>query len=577
MARISLSGIVNENGISKTNYTGKGNGRLKFISKCGELWSNPIEIDDYLFLGTGRTTDWYGTNITLENNIVKWTVPSSNQYLGYRNTSATDLRNKTITTTVRINSEHIRFATYVHNGTSWVTMSSVYVQSDVETTLISKIPSNAQQVWIRIQSNSTTDKLSEGDEVYIEKWEMSVSPTLQHYTPISIASSSSIIQTGESATLTATLTNVLGEPMANTSVDFIESDAVLFKYNGRTGVTETDEFIPQTGSTVTKGTDGVVIENTATTTGFVWANLTGTSTSSAEGDYYGNFTVECELLEVSEGYNGIIVYETNQTGARSTIFYPNGTGHLKLVRTGNHFDCWLDDVKIINRDFELTDPLRIGVRLQGGAGNKIKLSDFKIIGNKIVTSTTNTNGIATTTITSNGTGERTFKAVSNNVESENMNIEDYIYYKEEEIISYSSDTNYTILTTLSELPSKFELSFDYKTNGEARIGLFDVNNFVAPNNPNYSVFVGSPNGSRKWYYGVRITSTNTTDVYASPSNYHHYTIRRNGNTFYYQRDGVGSYSKTATWFDAHSYVLGLLTWGTDKQSSVKNIILKTLE
>lgn len=572
MARISLSGIVNENGISKTNYTGKGNGRLKFISRCGELWSNEIDVDDFLFLGTGRTTGWNGTNITLENEIVKWTVPSSNQYLGYRNNSATDLRNKTITTTVRINSEHIRLATYVYNGTSWTTMNSVYVQSDVETTLISKIPSNAQQVWIRIQSNSQSDKLSDGDEVYIEKWEMSLSPSLQHYTPITLASSSSIIQTGETATLTAELVNVLGEKMANTSVDFIEPNKTIFKDNGTTSSYDDTNWTTWSNypPKITRKTEYTSIEQqTSGTTGFHIFNFTNLNPKSIEFDFYKTDGILSEIIfQLRNSSRTVLRQEALSSWSNTALatWY-----HIK-------FDFENKLIYCDNKSFAMNDiePTHLYLACYQTT-TEVRYKNFKVIADKTVTSTTNSQGVASTTIMGNGVGERVFKAVSNNVKSENMNIEDYIYYKEEEITSYSSDTNYTILTTLSELPSKFELSFDYKTNGEARVGLFDVDNFVTPNNPNYSVFVGSPNGSSKWYYGVRVTSTNTTDVYASPTDYHQYTIRRDGNTFYYQKDGVGSYSKNANWFDAHSYVLGLLTWGTNKESSVKNIILKTLE
>lgn len=151
-------------------------------------------------------------------------------------------------------------------------------------------------------------------------------------------------------------------------------------------------------------------------------------------------------------------------------------------------------------------------------------------------------------------------------------VEDCIFYSTDEIVSNASD-NYKILSSLPSLPSQFILSFDYKTNAEARIGLFSSNNFSG--NPNYSVFIGSPNGVR-WYYGERTTSTHTTDITDSSTSYYNYSIRRDKNMFYYQRNGTGDYSRNLTWFDNYSYVLGMMGWYGSNSATAKNIKLKPL-
>ena len=160
--------------------------------------------------------------------------------------------------------------------------------------------------------------------------------------------------------------------------------------------------------------------------------------------------------------------------------------------------------------------------------------------------------------------------------SQTYSIEDCIFYDTTEYTGSSG--NYLTIVDLSNitLPSQFILSVDYKTNYESRCGLFSKSNFIG--NPNYSVFIGTPSTStiNSWYYGVRTTSTNTTDVRASPTDYHNYTIRRDGNTFYYQRDGSGSYSKSANWFNNYSYVIGMMQWGSGKSAYAKNIKLKAL-
>ena len=159
---------------------------------------------------------------------------------------------------------------------------------------------------------------------------------------------------------------------------------------------------------------------------------------------------------------------------------------------------------------------------------------------------------------------------------ETYTIEDCIYYSASET-ECTSDNNYITIADLSSmtLPSAFELSMDYKTNCEARCGLFNKSTFT--DNPNYSVFIGSPSSTGSiWYYGYRTTRTTTFHVSASATDYHTYTIRRNGDSFSYTRDNGTSYSESITWFNSYNYVLGILIWGDGKSSYVKNIKLKPL-
>ena len=199
---------------------------------------------------------------------------------------------------------------------------------------------------------------------------------------------------------------------------------------------------------------------------------------------------------------------------------------------------------------------------------------FKQGSTTLATKSTNSNGVASYTYESAGAGDVSFTASVGSLVSGTYGIEDCIFYGVDEITSNTTSDNYKILASLSTLPNQFLLSFDYKTNAESRVGLFSSNNFSG--NPNYSVFVGSPDGSSKWYYGGRTTSTNTTDVTGSPTGYHSYTITRDGNYFYYQRDGIGNYNRNYSWFDNYSYVIGMMGWGTNKESTIKNIKLKKL-
>ena len=120
--------------------------------------------------------------------------------------------------------------------------------------------------------------------------------------------------------------------------------------------------------------------------------------------------------------------------------------------------------------------------------------------------------------------------------------------------------NNTILTTVENLPSTFELSFDFKTTGESRFYI-GASDYATDRNPNYSVFIGSPNGSNKCYYGTRTTSTSATDITLDPTTYHSMKITRRGSTFIFNLDGK-QYSTTVTWFDNYTtYKIGINIWG----------------
>jgi len=206
---------------------------------------------------------------------------------------------------------------------------------------------------------------------------------------------------------------------------------------------------------------------------------------------------------------------------------------------------------------------------EGVAGEEIKF-DF---GNGLgVYIDTNEQGVATTTYTSQGSGDLTMSITSDGLISK-LKIEDCIIYNKNEYKCNATTKKDIIIADLSEkiLPAKFELTAEYKSTGESRFGLFNKETFDG--NPAFSVFIGSPDGSR-WYYGDRTTSTSTTDVPGDVTHYHTYTIRKNGETFSYNRDDSLTYTKSNNWFNDYNYLIGVYMWS--KTSFVKNIKLKAL-
>ena len=152
-------------------------------------------------------------------------------------------------------------------------------------------------------------------------------------------------------------------------------------------------------------------------------------------------------------------------------------------------------------------------------------------------------------------------------------VQDYIVDEPSEVIGTGGE--YITIADLSnnDLPDRFILSFDYKSNYESRVGLFSKENFTG--NPNYSVFVGMPTTSYH-YYGFRTTSTQTTDVSGNIGEYSHFTIERDRDVFKYARNGNVLGSKTITWFDNYNYIVGMMQWGTDGEHSVKNVQMVAL-
>lgn len=178
------TGTTDSTGKATYTYTGKGKGKIDLIASTDStitndsILSNQIEITDCLFLGTGSIEGWNGNGVTLENGVVKWTVPSTSQYIGYYNGSSSSqpyLQGATLQINVEISfTKNIRLACYYYNGTSWNPINSVQINSGTNSTatLTSNIPTDCRTIWIRLQSNSTTELLEEGDEVTIHKFEV---------------------------------------------------------------------------------------------------------------------------------------------------------------------------------------------------------------------------------------------------------------------------------------------------------------------------------------------------------------------------------------------------------------------
>ena len=184
--RLIGSDTTNSSGVASVTYTGKGYGFIDVVARVSSdltgLCSDEKEILDCIFVGEGKTTGWLDgtsttvTHITLEDGIVKWTVPASSVYLGYRNNSASGLIGQTIKTTVNLTStRNVRLSTFAYVNGSWSSaLSTIVINSNTETdtNLTFTVPTNTTQIWVRLQSNTSSDQLAQGDVVYVNKFEI---------------------------------------------------------------------------------------------------------------------------------------------------------------------------------------------------------------------------------------------------------------------------------------------------------------------------------------------------------------------------------------------------------------------
>lgn len=135
--------------------------------------SNVYELIDAKFVQTGKTTGWYQTTLSLEDNRLKWVFDSSsNQYVSLRGSSINSLIGQTFNTCVKISSSKtVGLAVYYQDTSvsyNWTNVALQLISDTEEHTLEATIPSNATNIWIRLQTSSNS--LSNNDVVYIDKF-----------------------------------------------------------------------------------------------------------------------------------------------------------------------------------------------------------------------------------------------------------------------------------------------------------------------------------------------------------------------------------------------------------------------
>lgn len=198
-------------------------------------------------------------------------------------------------------------------------------------------------------------------------------------------------------------------------------------------------------------------------------------------------------------------------------------------------------------------------------------------GVSIGTAITDENGVATKTYSATGDGDITFSASCDEITSNNINIEDCIYYDDTELSYTSSSTN--VSNTIAELGNinnfNFVMEFDIKSNGAGgglNIGASSQHN--PPSSANYRLYIGTD--SSKFSFNNRTTSSsNTSTGTVTDGTYYHMKLTKTGTSFvgYYGDNNTSIATKTASWISNYTtYNLYWINWSSTNY--VKNIKIK---
>ena len=443
MARISRTGTTDSTGVASTTVTGSGGGRLKFISRNGDLWSNSYEVVDCLFKDIGTISDhndsWNnsGGNVTVvrtDTETILTRTASTNGFYQARNDNSNwvidfdYMQNSTSQMTSLMNESTV---------VKWINYSEFNLSANVwyhitltinGTSLVTTIDGVSKSFTMSSTPNWFVMRLMENEEIRYKNFKMYplfVAP--KHYTPIALSSSASIIQTGESATLSAELTNVLGEKLASKSVNFIEkvehlyehTDEVSQVYNSGQNVTVLSPSISRTdlGTSWTLSFDmkadcesRVFIGDSASAipTNPQYSIFMGRDISNVISYGYRTTTTTVSASSVaSTSYhsckivfnNGTITYyvDDTQVGTKTVSFYGNYDNYVVGLVAWGTGTLYAKNIVLDNEN-----------------GGDI------LIG----TGTSNSQGIATCNITGTGKGERQFIASSSSILSETYTIMD---------------------------------------------------------------------------------------------------------------------------------------------------------
>lgn len=312
-----------------------------------------------------------------------------------------------------------------------------------------------------------------------------------------IKANSHVFQSGNTAKIMAMpLSDDKTVPSA--SVDFIESDGVLFQDTGVSGSYDESEWFGKEYLTLTPGATGTEVKNEQASDQFLLANKIGTAKTewSDLADWNNGDVLSFEVVSVT----GTVYLYANEN-----ISALENTGKMSVPITQNNS--------------------YIGFKLEPDA--KITFKDFVIIGEKVTTVSADGYGVATYDYVCGGVGLKQFKAKYGSVQSEPCTIYDTLFYDNggqnvdkwditrgaKMEFSYPNNQYTQIAVTNAVSTSDTYLLSDISISGDWEV-IFECNIPVYANN------VGE-------YFGVRNFTINKQTIWrATQTGWRYYKLRR---------------------------------------------------
>ena len=349
---------------------------------------------------------------------------------------------------------------------------------------------------------------------------------------LTLTGDKSIIQTGEVATLSATLTNN-NIAVVNKTVNFLKKEEV-FRDGGITG-DSSEEYWAWNSTYVSQsvGSTGTTVTNSDNSDRVYTLRK---ATSGTQYEVFSRFcSFEFDLISVTGNVQIQQRIGTTQKGYNLTE-----TGHYKIVNDDEYINIYCNDVLKDRLENTMTGLHQIRFGLFG-VGN-FTYKNFKVLDDEIFdTATTDVNGVATVSYTGQGTGALNIKSECMNL-IETYSITDVIFKDigtDVDYASWTSSSNMDIDRSsgkYTELTPQTTNSTMYKTiNSSMTVFEFD-----------FSVLTAAP-ATGIWSF--RQGSTNKGSI--SPSNlgvsdndWHHVKLVIDGTQVNINVDGEDKTSRT---------------------------------
>lgn len=181
--------------------------------------------------------------------------------------------------------------------------------------------------------------------------------------------SKSVISSGETSRLYAEVLNSFGNGVSSKSVVFYQYNPLLFYYEGLGGF-EVDGFRYNTSAlTLTSDDTGTTVLNDGSgATRIFWANITGTSTSDSEYDYFGDTNILYDLLNVT----GTVYFVLRRS---DMIFYQKAlsdTGSYEFKYNNGSVSMYLDGTLVDTVSVDNTANYHIAFYIANNGSFKFK-------------------------------------------------------------------------------------------------------------------------------------------------------------------------------------------------------------